>query len=279
MALPSAPDIDHNWANLDHGDFKFNAELDELAIPPLELDPQFFSSDEGMATVLYETFMSDLGFGFGFNDNCDFELTFDDLDNLYLPSEGDDFLIPDGLDPGDTLVVHHIQQPSGMNASTYSDSPVYNTHSPCRHMDAPNPTSATNNLGWHVNTMHSPNATAEIRPDTEKIGIKAIINLDVSGSAAGLDDEDEESFTQTKAAPTTELLCYRGITTSPTLSKTLSLLSSTFQIPKSLSSPIPRAPSLSLHSCLPSLPRFLSRLSTKDFNISITDDQEEDGEE
>lgn len=81
------------------------------------------------------------------------------------------------------------------------------------------------------------------------------------------------------AAPTTELLCYRGITTSPTLSKTLSLLSSPFQIPKSLSSPIPRAPSLSLHTCLPSLPRFLSRLSTKDFNISITDDQEEDGEE
>ncbi|KAI5334397.1 hypothetical protein L3X38_024530 [Prunus dulcis] len=81
------------------------------------------------------------------------------------------------------------------------------------------------------------------------------------------------------AAPTTELLCYRGITTSPTLSKTLSLLSSPFQIPKSLSSPIPRASSLSLHTCLPSLPRFLSRLSTKDFNISITDDQEEDGEE
>ncbi|XP_020417450.1 uncharacterized protein LOC18781533 isoform X2 [Prunus persica] len=81
------------------------------------------------------------------------------------------------------------------------------------------------------------------------------------------------------AAPTTELLCYRGITTSPTLSKTLSLLSSPFQIPKSLSSPIPRAPSLSLHTCLPSLPRLLSRLSTKDFNISITDDQEEDGEE
>ncbi|VVA32785.1 PREDICTED: ribosome biogenesis GTPase [Prunus dulcis] len=81
------------------------------------------------------------------------------------------------------------------------------------------------------------------------------------------------------AAPTTELLCYRGITTSPTLSKTLSLLSSPFQIPKSLSSPIPRAPSLSLHTCLPSLPRFLSRFSTKDFNISITDDQEEDGEE
>ncbi|KAH0987466.1 hypothetical protein GBA52_014643 [Prunus armeniaca] len=81
------------------------------------------------------------------------------------------------------------------------------------------------------------------------------------------------------AAPTTELLCYRGITASPTLSKTLSLLSFPFQIPKSLSSPIPRAPPLSLHTCLPSLPRFLSRLSTKDFNISITDDQEEDGEE
>ncbi|KAL6284476.1 hypothetical protein ACE6H2_015405 [Prunus campanulata] len=75
-------------------------KLDGLAIPPL--DPHFVSSDEGMATVPYETFMSDLGFGFGSDDNCDFELTFDDLDNLYLPSEADDFLIPDGLDPGGT---------------------------------------------------------------------------------------------------------------------------------------------------------------------------------
>ncbi|BFG30646.1 hypothetical protein CerSpe_169200 [Prunus speciosa] len=91
MSLPLAPDADHNSANLDHGDFKFNAELDGLAIPPL--DPQFFSSDEGVATVPYETFMSDLGFGFGSDDNCDFELTFNDLDNLYLPSEADDFLI------------------------------------------------------------------------------------------------------------------------------------------------------------------------------------------
>lgn len=102
MALPSAPDADHNSANLDHGDFKFNAELDGLAIPPL--DPQFFSSDDGMATVPSDTFMSDLGFGFGSDDNCDFELTFDDLDNLYLPSEADDFLIPDGLDPGGTAL-------------------------------------------------------------------------------------------------------------------------------------------------------------------------------
>lgn len=41
--------------------------------------------------------MSDLGLTF--EDNCDFELTFDDLDNLYLPSETEDFLIPDAFDP------------------------------------------------------------------------------------------------------------------------------------------------------------------------------------
>ncbi|KAL6186516.1 hypothetical protein ACLB2K_042636 [Fragaria x ananassa] len=69
------------------------------SLPILPLDPQFFSSDAGMATMAADSFMSDLGFGFGSDDNCDYELTFDDLDNLYLPSEADDFLLPEGFDP------------------------------------------------------------------------------------------------------------------------------------------------------------------------------------
>ncbi|KAL6193328.1 hypothetical protein ACLB2K_034412 [Fragaria x ananassa] len=72
-------------------------DFESLPIPPL--DPQFFSSDAGMATMAADSFMSDLGFGFGSDDNCDYELTFDDLDNLYIPSEADDFLLPEGFDP------------------------------------------------------------------------------------------------------------------------------------------------------------------------------------
>ncbi|XP_050374143.1 bZIP transcription factor 17 [Argentina anserina] len=69
-------------------------DFESLPIPPL--DPQFFSSDAVMAS---DSFMSDLGFGFGSDDNCDYELTFDDLDNLYLPSDADGFLLLDGFDP------------------------------------------------------------------------------------------------------------------------------------------------------------------------------------
>lgn len=85
------PDLTPNTSNS-------SEDFESLPIPPL--DPQFFSSDSGMTTIPSDAFLSDLGFGFGSEDNCDYELTFDDLDNLYLPSETDDFLIPDGFDPG-----------------------------------------------------------------------------------------------------------------------------------------------------------------------------------
>ncbi|KAM1158019.1 hypothetical protein ACFX2B_028322 [Malus domestica] len=101
MALPAEPHAGPDSANHpDHIDFKFNSEMESLPIPPL--DPEFFSSDNCMASaaVTSDEFMSDLGFGFGPDDNCDFELTFDDLDKLYLPSVTEDFLLPDGLDPG-----------------------------------------------------------------------------------------------------------------------------------------------------------------------------------
>ncbi|KAB2615430.1 hypothetical protein D8674_022018 [Pyrus ussuriensis x Pyrus communis] len=83
------------------------------------------------------------------------------------------------------------------------------------------------------------------------------------------------------AAPL-KLLCYRGTTTSPSLSKTLSLLSSPFPIPTYFSRSL-RTPSLSLHTSLHTLPRFVSRLPANKFKISSTADdqqqQEGDGEE
>ncbi|CAK9322802.1 unnamed protein product [Citrullus colocynthis] len=72
----------------------YASEFDSLPIPPL--DSLFFSDPNHDAPgdpFLYSTAL-DLGFG----ENDDFELTFDDLDDLCLPSEADDFLISDNLD-------------------------------------------------------------------------------------------------------------------------------------------------------------------------------------
>lgn len=78
------------------------------------------------------------------------------------------------------------------------------------------------------------------------------------------------------AAGAAELLYYIGGTRSnPTLSKTLSLLSSPFP-----TSPILhlRTPSLSLRRAS-RLPRFLSRLSAADLDISLTENDDEDDEQ
>ncbi|KAK9912175.1 hypothetical protein M0R45_036047 [Rubus argutus] len=52
-----------------------------------------------MLTIPSDMFRSDLSFGFSSEDNCKYELTFDDLDNLYPPAEMDDFLILNRFDP------------------------------------------------------------------------------------------------------------------------------------------------------------------------------------
>lgn len=78
------------------------------------------------------------------------------------------------------------------------------------------------------------------------------------------------------AAGAAELLCYIGGSRSnPTLSKTLSLLSSPFP-----TSPILhlRTPSLSLRRAS-RLPRFLSRLSAADLDISLTENDDDDEQE
>ncbi|PRQ40240.1 putative transcription factor bZIP family [Rosa chinensis] len=111
------PDLTRNATNS-------GEDFESLPIPPL--DPQFFPSDTGMPS---DSFMSDLGFGFGSEDNCDYELTFDDLDNLYLPSEADDFLIPDGFDPtaqpsGDSTLLLDSQSPESGLSKGSSDGVV-----------------------------------------------------------------------------------------------------------------------------------------------------------
>ena len=87
-----------------HNNNNYSSEFDSLPIPPM--DSLFFSENNNNGSsngnngiTSSENYISDLGFGFGFDDNPNFELTFDDLEDLYLPSENDEFLIPDhGLD-------------------------------------------------------------------------------------------------------------------------------------------------------------------------------------
>lgn len=74
----------------------FSTEFDSLPIPPL--DSLFFSENNNGNNVNSEAYIADLGMGFGYGESEDFELTFDDLENLYLPFETEDFLISDGVD-------------------------------------------------------------------------------------------------------------------------------------------------------------------------------------
>ncbi|XP_022983721.1 bZIP transcription factor 17-like [Cucurbita maxima] len=71
----------------------YASEFDSLPIPPF--DSLFFSDpdhDPG------DPFLYSTALDLGFDENEDFELTFDDLDGLFLPSEADDFLLSEDLD-------------------------------------------------------------------------------------------------------------------------------------------------------------------------------------
>ena len=103
MADPVAADPPKLPApNPSYGDF--GAELDSLPIPTL--DDQFFSSEDAPSG----NFFADLGLGF--EENCDYELTFDDIEDLYLPSDTEEFLIGDGFDeaPGGSVYPATDQQ-------------------------------------------------------------------------------------------------------------------------------------------------------------------------
>ncbi|KAJ7976559.1 BZIP transcription factor [Quillaja saponaria] len=72
-----------------------SAEFDNLPIP--SMDSLFFSDNND--AMQSDTFASDLGSVLGLDENVDLQINFDDLDDLYFPSETDEFLIPDGENP------------------------------------------------------------------------------------------------------------------------------------------------------------------------------------
>ncbi|OAY40154.1 bZIP transcription factor 17 [Manihot esculenta] len=67
-------------------------DFDSLPIPPL--DPMFLSAQNSSSTTITggENFVSDLPLSL--EDNYDFDITFDDLDSFYFPSENEHFSIP-----------------------------------------------------------------------------------------------------------------------------------------------------------------------------------------
>ncbi|KAG6638554.1 bZIP transcription factor 17-like [Carya illinoinensis] len=73
----------------------FSSASDSLPIPPLD---SMFTTEENNNVMSSETYLSDLGMELGLNEYADFDFTFDDLEDLYLPSETEQILISDGID-------------------------------------------------------------------------------------------------------------------------------------------------------------------------------------
>ncbi|XP_022743499.1 bZIP transcription factor 17 [Durio zibethinus] len=88
------------------------SELESLAIPPM--DPLYLSSD----------------LGFSLDDNDDFQLTFDDLDQLYFPSDSEHMLIPDFSVTPESDVERHLNSSSPELDSCNGPDSSGNSHSP-----------------------------------------------------------------------------------------------------------------------------------------------------
>ncbi|KAI9095999.1 hypothetical protein K1719_026146 [Acacia pycnantha] len=76
-------------------DLTFNdlsSEFDNLPIP--SMDSLFFSGDDH--AQYSEAFASNFDLALEFGNDGEFEISFDDLTNLHIPDETDDFLLPDG---------------------------------------------------------------------------------------------------------------------------------------------------------------------------------------
>ncbi|CAL0332821.1 unnamed protein product [Lupinus luteus] len=110
FAAEPQPPPDPPLISSDLGIDDFTSQFNNIPIP--SMDSLF--DDNALPT---EAFASDLDFAMDFGDNDDFEITFDDVDNLCFPSDAQDFLLPDAYnsfgasispisdDHGD--IVHH----------------------------------------------------------------------------------------------------------------------------------------------------------------------------
>ncbi|XVE95723.1 hypothetical protein REPUB_Repub02eG0123800 [Reevesia pubescens] len=88
------------------------SELESLVIPPM--DPLYLSSD----------------LGFPLDDNDDFQLTFDDLDQYYFPSDSDHFVMPDSSVTPESDVERFLNSSSPELDSINGPDSSGNSHSP-----------------------------------------------------------------------------------------------------------------------------------------------------
>ncbi|KAI4348574.1 hypothetical protein L6164_009283 [Bauhinia variegata] len=100
----------------------FSTELNNLPIP--SLDSLFFNDNN--EAVPSDAFASDLDFGTEFGEIGDFDINFCDLDNLYIPSDAEDFLLSDGYKSTEGSVL-----PSG----SAMDDPVEVNNDGSKHMN------------------------------------------------------------------------------------------------------------------------------------------------
>ncbi|KAK7322497.1 hypothetical protein VNO77_25878 [Canavalia gladiata] len=134
----------------DLGFHDFSAAFENLPIP--SMDSLFDNSD-----LPSEAFASDLNFGMDFGDNGEFEITFDDLDNICIPSEDEDFLLPDACNPNDTSILPVIKD--------RVDSSVKNSYR-------------------HVVNSDSPDSGTSSNSNDGSSGVSRIFNLQVSESVS-----------------------------------------------------------------------------------------------
>ncbi|OWM68388.1 hypothetical protein CDL15_Pgr004870 [Punica granatum] len=97
-------------------------DLDSFDIP---LDALFFSTESN--PNIAETFNSDFDLDFGLEENGVFELTFDDLDDLCLPSENGNFIFPNSKGP--LAQINSENRSSEISANQAPDVAIYLKHS------------------------------------------------------------------------------------------------------------------------------------------------------
>ncbi|XP_027349765.1 bZIP transcription factor 17-like [Abrus precatorius] len=109
-AVESPPPVVPPASDLGFDDF--SAEFENLPIPCMD---SLFDND----ALPSEAFASDLEFGFDFGDNGEFEITFDDLDSICIPSDADDFLLPDACNPNGASISPSIDDPGDSPAKNF----------------------------------------------------------------------------------------------------------------------------------------------------------------
>ncbi|OMO90099.1 hypothetical protein COLO4_19389 [Corchorus olitorius] len=144
------------------------SELESLAIPPM--DPLYFSADLGLPLD---------------NDNDDFEITFDDLDQFYFPSDSENLHVPDSSAVADSDVERYLNSSSPELGSCNGLDSSGNPHSPLSSLGSRNCVSTVSE------TM---NASS---PDSENI-VEQKINVEEMGKMRFSKRKKENEETNSK---------------------------------------------------------------------------------